>query len=43
MVVVESAGITDVGKKRVKNEDAILIDKNLNLFVVADGMGGHLA
>lgn len=43
MVVVESAGITDVGKKRAKNEDAILIDKNLNLFVVADGMGGHLA
>ena len=43
MVVVESAGITDIGRKRVKNEDAILIDKKLNLFAVADGMGGHLA
>lgn len=43
MVFVDSAGITDVGKKRDKNEDAILIDRKSNLFVVADGMGGHLA
>jgi serine/threonine protein phosphatase PrpC len=32
---------TDVGRKRTHNEDNYLIDKNLNLFVVADGMGGH--
>ena len=32
---------TDVGRKRSQNEDNFLIDKNLNLFVVADGMGGH--
>ncbi len=32
---------TDVGRKRSHNEDNFLIDKNLNLFVVADGMGGH--
>ncbi len=32
---------TDVGRKRSGNEDNFLIDKNLNLFVVADGMGGH--
>jgi serine/threonine protein phosphatase PrpC len=32
---------TDVGRKRTHNEDNFLIDKNLNLFVVADGMGGH--
>jgi protein phosphatase len=43
MVVVESAGITDVGRKRKGNEDALLLDDDLRLYVVADGMGGHLA
>ncbi len=32
---------TDVGRKRSQNEDNFLIDKELRLFVVADGMGGH--
>lgn len=32
---------TDVGLKREINQDAILVDHELNLFVVADGMGGH--
>lgn len=32
---------TDVGLKRDINQDAILIDHDMNLFVVADGMGGH--
>jgi serine/threonine protein phosphatase PrpC len=32
---------TDVGRKRSANEDNYLIDKDLKLFVVADGMGGH--
>lgn len=43
MVVVESNGISDVGRRREKNEDALYIDNSMNLFVVADGMGGHNA
>lgn len=36
-------GATDVGRKREHNEDAFLVDSDLRLFVVCDGMGGHLA
>ncbi|MDM8517222.1 protein phosphatase 2C domain-containing protein [Desulfobacterales bacterium HSG16] len=43
MVVIESAGITDVGKKRKGNEDSYFVNDNLQVYVVADGMGGHLA
>lgn len=43
MVVIESAGSTDKGQKREKNEDDMLLDDNLNLFMIADGMGGHKA
>jgi len=43
MIVIESAGITDVGKKRKGNEDALFLDDTLGLYVVADGMGGHRA
>ncbi|OGP16623.1 MAG: hypothetical protein A3I75_04645 [Deltaproteobacteria bacterium RIFCSPLOWO2_02_FULL_50_16] len=42
MLKIHSAGRSDVGKKREKNEDSFLIDEDLGLFVVADGMGGHL-
>lgn len=34
---------TDQGRQRDHNEDNYLVDKNLRLFVVADGMGGHAA
>lgn len=34
-------GQTDVGLKRDNNQDSILVDKKLKLFIVADGMGGH--
>jgi protein phosphatase len=43
MIVVESAGLTDVGMKRKGNEDAFFLDDDLKLYVVADGMGGHQA
>ena len=43
MIVIESAGITDRGKKRPANEDALFLEDSLGLYVVADGMGGHLA
>lgn len=32
---------TDVGRRRAHNEDAYLVDEELQLYVVADGMGGH--
>jgi protein phosphatase len=38
-----SAGLTDVGQRRKLNEDAFLVDDELGLYVVADGMGGHAA
>jgi len=40
---VTSFGETDVGCKREGNEDSILVDDEISLFAVADGMGGHLA
>lgn len=33
-------GLTDPGRMRPNNEDAFIINKDLNYFVVADGMGG---
>ena len=45
---MKAYGMTDIGKKRVVNQDNIYVSTrpvgNLpNLFVVADGMGGHKA
>ncbi|MGB3345637.1 MAG: protein phosphatase 2C domain-containing protein [Candidatus Humimicrobiia bacterium] len=34
---------TDPGMVRKHNEDNYLIDEKINLFLLADGMGGHLA
>jgi len=43
MAVVESASITDVGRKRKGNEDSLFVSDDMRLYVVADGMGGHQA
>jgi protein phosphatase len=37
---VEIAGVTDVGRLRRRNEDAIAWDARLGVAMVADGMGG---
>lgn len=38
---ITASGITDIGRKRDRNEDNYLINDELQLYVVADGMGGH--
>jgi len=42
-LIVKATGISDVGLKREGNEDAFSTDDSLGLYIVADGMGGHLA
>ena len=36
-----AAGLTDVGRQRVHNEDRFILLPEFQVFVVADGMGGH--
>ena len=38
-----SVGATDIGGRRQNNEDTFLIDHDLGLFLVADGVGGQMA
>tara|TARA_Y100000768_G_C23991469_1_gene694006 strand:- start:23100 stop:23846 length:747 start_codon:yes stop_codon:yes gene_type:complete len=40
-LTVIASGDTHIGMKRKTNQDSICVDKDLNFFVVADGMGGH--
>ncbi len=43
MIFVESKGLTDVGRTRKSNEDNLILDDTLGLYMVADGLGGHNA
>lgn len=43
MYLIESAGISDVGRRRKNNEDSLFLDDDQQFYVVADGMGGHQA
>lgn len=40
---LEAYGLTDPGRRRRNNEDAVAVEPALGLVVVADGMGGHQA
>lgn len=37
------SGLSDVGRVRKRNEDSLSVDPVSGLFIVADGMGGHLS
>lgn len=40
---IVAAGLSDVGQQREHNEDSFCILPEYDLFIVADGMGGHRA
>jgi serine/threonine protein phosphatase PrpC len=40
---IHSFGLSDVGQERKLNEDYFLVDPELGLYIVCDGMGGHAA
>ena len=40
---IVAAGVTDVGQTREHNEDSFCILPEFDLYIVADGMGGHRA
>ena len=41
--MISAYGTTDIGKKRQRNEDSMVVNRDIHLYVVADGMGGHNA
>jgi protein phosphatase len=43
MMRAYAAGLSDVGLQREHNEDSFIVLNDFDLYVVADGMGGHRA
>lgn len=43
VLMIESYGMTDVGKVRSGNEDDFIRDDEYGVYIVSDGMGGHQA
>lgn len=41
MFSLKSWAESDIGRRRLNNEDAFFHDQDLGLFIIADGMGGH--
>lgn len=41
--MIDSFGVSDIGRRRKLNEDNVFVDDQLGLYIVADGMGGHNA
>lgn len=41
-MLLEAWAITDVGLKRSSNQDSYYLSPEMRLYIVADGMGGHL-
>ncbi len=41
--MITSAALSDVGRRRQTNQDACLVNEDLHLYLLADGMGGHAA
>jgi serine/threonine protein phosphatase PrpC len=41
--MIDAYGISDIGKKRQRNEDSYVANNDIQFYLVADGMGGHNA
>ncbi len=40
---ITALALSDIGRVKTSNEDRFLVDNDLRLYLVADGMGGHAA
>lgn len=41
--MIDAHGLSDIGKKRQRNEDSFAVNNEIQFYLVADGMGGHNA